>query len=242
MIELARAAGKPVLVDPKGSDYARYRGATVITPNRAELAAGGRPLVAAKRSCTSAPQALRAALGLDGAAADPLRGRHVAVRRRRPRCTCRPQAREVFDVTGAGDTVIATLAAMLACGPRACARRCRSPTAPAASSSASSAPRASATTSCSRGGAAMRVVVTGAAGMIGANLVHGLNAIGIDDVIAVDDLSDGAKYRNLRRRVDQRLLRPARLLRALRARRARPRSTPCSTRAPAPTRWSTTAG
>jgi bifunctional ADP-heptose synthase (sugar kinase/adenylyltransferase) len=51
------------------------------------------------------------------------------------------EAREVFDVTGAGDTVIATLAAMLACG-LSCARRCRSPTAPAASSSASSAPRA----------------------------------------------------------------------------------------------------
>jgi len=43
----------------------------------------------------------------------------------------------------------------------------------------------------------MRVVVTGAAGMIGANLVHGLNAIGIDDVIAVDDLGDGAKFQNL---------------------------------------------
>ena len=43
----------------------------------------------------------------------------------------------------------------------------------------------------------MKVVVTGAAGMIGANLVHGLNAIGVDDVIAVDDLSDGAKFKNL---------------------------------------------
>ena len=43
----------------------------------------------------------------------------------------------------------------------------------------------------------MRVIVTGAAGMIGSNLVHGLNAIGIDDVIAVDDLTDGPKYRNL---------------------------------------------
>lgn len=43
----------------------------------------------------------------------------------------------------------------------------------------------------------MRVVVTGAAGMIGSNLVHGLNAIGIDDVIAVDDLTEGAKFRNL---------------------------------------------
>ena len=43
----------------------------------------------------------------------------------------------------------------------------------------------------------MRVVVTGAAGMIGSNLVLGLNALGIDDVIAVDDLTDGPKYRNL---------------------------------------------
>jgi ADP-L-glycero-D-manno-heptose 6-epimerase len=43
----------------------------------------------------------------------------------------------------------------------------------------------------------MRVVVTGAAGFIGSNLVHGLNAAGIDDVIAVDDLTDGPKYRNL---------------------------------------------
>lgn len=43
----------------------------------------------------------------------------------------------------------------------------------------------------------MRVVVTGAAGMVGSNLVHGLNAIGIDDVIAVDDLTEGAKFRNL---------------------------------------------
>ncbi len=43
----------------------------------------------------------------------------------------------------------------------------------------------------------MKVIVTGAAGMIGSNLVHGLNAMGVDDVIAVDDLKDGAKYRNL---------------------------------------------
>jgi len=43
----------------------------------------------------------------------------------------------------------------------------------------------------------VRVVVTGAAGMIGANLLRGLNALGIDDIVAVDDLSDGAKYANL---------------------------------------------
>jgi ADP-L-glycero-D-manno-heptose 6-epimerase len=43
----------------------------------------------------------------------------------------------------------------------------------------------------------MRVIVTGAAGFIGSNLVHGLNRIGVDDVIAVDDMTDGPKYRNL---------------------------------------------
>jgi len=43
----------------------------------------------------------------------------------------------------------------------------------------------------------MKVVVTGAAGMIGSNLVHGLNKIGIDDVVAVDEMTDGAKYKNL---------------------------------------------
>lgn len=43
----------------------------------------------------------------------------------------------------------------------------------------------------------MKVVVTGAAGMVGSNIVHGLNAMGIDEVIAVDDLTDGMKYRNL---------------------------------------------
>ena len=49
----------------------------------------------------------------------------------------------------------------------------------------------------------MRVVVTGAAGMIGANLLRGLNAIGIDDIIAVDDLSDGAKYANAKHQAQQ---------------------------------------
>jgi rfaE bifunctional protein kinase chain/domain len=116
MIELARAAGKPVLVDPKGSDYSRYAGATVITPNRAELAqvvgswSGEGELEAKARG-------VRERFGLAGllvtrseegmslyedAATPPL---HVPA-----------QAREVFDVTGAGDTVIATLAALLACG------------------------------------------------------------------------------------------------------------------------------
>src|SRR5580765_340842 len=76
--------------------------------------------------------------------------------------------------------------------------RCRWSTGPVASWSASSAPPTSATRSCFRDGASgVKAVITGAAGMIGSNLVHGLNAIGIDEVIAVDDLSDGPKYRNL---------------------------------------------
>ena len=63
MIELARAAGKPVLVDPKGSDYSRYAGATVITPNRAELAqvigAWTQRGAAARARAGAAPRAAR---------------------------------------------------------------------------------------------------------------------------------------------------------------------------------------
>ena len=114
MIELARTAGKPVLVDPKGSDYARYRGATVVTPNRAELAqvvgAWGSEAQLHERA-----QALRHELGLDGLvltrSEDGMSLFDAAGHVQVP-----AQAREVFDVTGAGDTVIATLAAMLACG------------------------------------------------------------------------------------------------------------------------------
>jgi rfaE bifunctional protein kinase chain/domain len=114
MIEAARAAHRPVLVDPKGSDYTRYQGATVITPNRAELA----QVIGAWSSESQLherAQALRQSLGLtgllltrseDGMSLFDAAG-HVQVP---------AQAREVFDVTGAGDTVIATLAAMLACG------------------------------------------------------------------------------------------------------------------------------
>lgn len=114
MIELARAAGRPVLVDPKGSDYERYRGATVITPNRAELA----QVIGAWSSEAQLHErafALRERLGLggllltrseDGMSLFDAQG-HVQIP---------AQAREVFDVTGAGDTVIATMAVMLASG------------------------------------------------------------------------------------------------------------------------------
>ncbi|HEY4069031.1 MAG TPA: D-glycero-beta-D-manno-heptose-7-phosphate kinase [Burkholderiaceae bacterium] len=114
MIELARAAGKPVLIDPKGSDYSRYAGASVITPNRAELAqvigawsseAQLHERVARLRA-EHRVGALLLTRSEDGMSLFDDEG-HVQVP---------AQAREVFDVTGAGDTVIATLAALLAGG------------------------------------------------------------------------------------------------------------------------------
>lgn len=114
MIELARAAGKPVLIDPKGSDYSRYAGATVITPNRAELAqvigTWSNEAQLAERAA-----ALRRQLRVDGLlltrSEDGMSLFDAAGHVQVP-----AQAREVFDVTGAGDTVIATLGAVLACG------------------------------------------------------------------------------------------------------------------------------
>ncbi|HWI11645.1 MAG TPA: D-glycero-beta-D-manno-heptose-7-phosphate kinase [Burkholderiaceae bacterium] len=114
MIDLARQLGKPVLIDPKGSDYGRYAGATVITPNRAELA----QVIgswSSEAQLHERVQALRTAHRLDallltrsedGMSLFDAQG-HVQVA---------AEAREVFDVTGAGDTVIATLAAMLGAG------------------------------------------------------------------------------------------------------------------------------
>jgi D-glycero-beta-D-manno-heptose-7-phosphate kinase len=114
MIETARKAGKQVLVDPKGADYARYKNANVLTPNRQELQQvigswSGEDDLAVKA------QNLRNALNLDAlmltrseegmSLFDAQGARHV-----------KAQAREVFDVTGAGDTVIATLATCVASG------------------------------------------------------------------------------------------------------------------------------
>ena len=114
MIELARAAGKPVLVDPKGSDYSRYAGATVITPNRAELA----QVIgqwSSEAQLHERAEALRQQLGLQGLlltrSEEGMSLFDADGHRQVP-----AQAREVFDVTGAGDTVIATMAALLACG------------------------------------------------------------------------------------------------------------------------------
>ena len=114
MISLARSLGKPVLVDPKGSDYSRYAGATAITPNRAELA----QVIgswSSEEQLAERAQALRERLEIGGLvltrSEEGMSLFDDAGEARVP-----AQAREVFDVTGAGDTVIATLAAMLACG------------------------------------------------------------------------------------------------------------------------------
>ena len=118
MIRLARAAGKPVLVDPKGEDYARYAGASLLTPNRAELrqvvgrwkdeddlqarvAGLMRELGLQALLVTRSEEGMtlfRAAAGQEAALHEPA------------------QAREGYDVSGAGDTVIAAMAVMLASG------------------------------------------------------------------------------------------------------------------------------
>ena len=114
MIELARASGKPVLVDPKGSDYSRYAGATVITPNRAELA----QVIGAWRDeaeLQERTQSLREAHRLDALLLTRSE-EGMSLFDGAGHAQVPAQAREVFDVTGAGDTVIATLAAMLGAG------------------------------------------------------------------------------------------------------------------------------
>jgi len=114
MIELAQARRKRVLVDPKGDDFSRYRGATIITPNRAELrAVVGR--WGSERELESKAKALRRELGIEA----------LLLTRSEEGMTLFQEsgtvhqaasAREVFDVSGAGDTVIAVVAVMMATG------------------------------------------------------------------------------------------------------------------------------
>ena len=114
MITAARAAGKPVLIDPKGSDYTRYAGATVITPNRAEMqqVVGSWSDAAGLRAKA---QNLREQLNLD-AILVTLSEEGMTLFDAQGETHVDANAREVFDVTGAGDTVIATLAALVAAG------------------------------------------------------------------------------------------------------------------------------
>jgi rfaE bifunctional protein kinase chain/domain len=114
MIRLARGAGKPVLVDPKGDDYARYRGATLVTPNRAEFreVAGGWKNEA---ELTRKARALMRRLKLEALLVTRSE-EGMTLYQDGSRLHVPAQAREVYDVSGAGDTVIATLAFALARG------------------------------------------------------------------------------------------------------------------------------
>jgi rfaE bifunctional protein kinase chain/domain len=114
MIELARQAGKPVLIDPKGSDYARYAGATVITPNREELA----QVIGAWSSEAQLHERAQALRRAQRFAAILLTrsGEGISLFDAAGHVQVPAMAREVFDVTGAGDTVIAVLSVLLACG------------------------------------------------------------------------------------------------------------------------------
>ena len=114
MIALARRHRKPVLVDPKGEDYARYRGATLLTPNRGEFRqVAGRWKDEADLARRA--QKLRAELDLDGLivtrSEEGMSLFTASESHHEP-----TRAREVFDVSGAGDTVIAVLGLMVAAG------------------------------------------------------------------------------------------------------------------------------
>lgn len=114
MISLANEAGIPVLIDPKGDDYSRYRDATILTPNRAEL----RQVVGAwsgEEDLTNRAQNLRTELNLKYLLLTRSE-EGMTLFHENGQLTVPTQAREVFDVSGAGDTVIAILATMMATG------------------------------------------------------------------------------------------------------------------------------
>ena len=114
MIERARAVGRPVLVDPKGRDFGRYAGATLITPNRHEMAQVVGPW-SDEADLERRAQQLRRDLSI-GAVLVTRSEEGMSLFDDAGHLHVPAVARQVFDVTGAGDTVIATLAAMLAAG------------------------------------------------------------------------------------------------------------------------------
>ena len=117
VIQAARGRGTPVLVDPKCADFTRYRGATTICPNLVELAAAvhleGREL----KPLLDAAEALVEQLGIEFMTAT-LGEKGIALVRRGSSLLAPAVARQVFDVSGAGDTAIAVLALCLASGLR----------------------------------------------------------------------------------------------------------------------------
>ena len=116
IIAEARRLHVPVLVDPKGGDFGRYRGATAICPNaRRELAEVTGESVSDLDRLLAAGQALTAALGLDYMLVT-LSDKGIAILRSDSRIHAAAAARQVYDVSGAGDTVVAVVAVALAAG------------------------------------------------------------------------------------------------------------------------------
>ena len=115
LIALARAANIPVLVDPKGDDFSRYTGATLLTPNIAELEAVV-GVCASEAELSEKGLALIAELGLEALLVTRGEKGMTLLRPGHKEMHLPARAREVYDVTGAGDTVIAVLAAALTAG------------------------------------------------------------------------------------------------------------------------------
>ncbi len=115
LIEAANAKGVPILVDPKGTDFSRYRGATLLTPNMAEFeAVVGEP--ADEQDFIDKGLALIDELQLSALLVTRSERGMTLLQPGRPALHLPARAHEVFDVTGAGDTVISVLAAALAAG------------------------------------------------------------------------------------------------------------------------------
>lgn len=114
-IEAARAQGIPVLVDPKGTDFERYRGATLLTPNLKEFEAVA-GISETDQELVQKGEALRRMFDLRGLLITLGERGMLLLREDHPALHMPTQAREVYDVTGAGDTVIALLGAGIAAG------------------------------------------------------------------------------------------------------------------------------
>jgi D-beta-D-heptose 7-phosphate kinase/D-beta-D-heptose 1-phosphate adenosyltransferase len=116
LIAAARSAGIPVVVDPKGSDYRKYRGASVLTPNRKEAQTASAIAIQDEASLCLAGRTLRASLDLDALVLTRSEeGMSLFFRDGREE-HLPTEAREVFDVSGAGDTVLAMIGLGLAAG------------------------------------------------------------------------------------------------------------------------------
>ena len=116
VIRAAHAAKVPVIVDPKGHDYARYRGADIVTPNKKELFEATKMPVSNDAEVVAACEHLIATCDLAGVLATRSADGMTLVVKGQPPRHFKAEAREVFDVSGAGDTVVATLALALAAG------------------------------------------------------------------------------------------------------------------------------